>query len=244
VLLTVARIRETSAQLALSRSRDLGEAVVIGHAKVLADAGHEVCVVIDDQDGQTLATMEGLAILAVEDLLLAAVQLGLLAPERLRRTYEDLIPFGSGLLTWNASPLKQQFKEWRRTQPQPAATTSARLPRPRPSGRPDGAYPFGNCGFRGSIRPGSSRRSEPCTAVRYRPLAPATGSLSRESLSSEPRGLYPPLSPPDVETIGRPRRPALKITADYHWVRRSPAMVKLVNHPVVPAGFTQVGVGY
>ena len=142
VLLTVARIRETSAQLALSRSRDLGEAVVIGHAKVLADAGHEVCVVIDDQDGQTLATMEGLAVLAVEDLLLAAVQLGLLAPERLRRTYEDLIPFGSGLPTWDASPLKQQFKEWRRTQPQPAATTSARLSPPRPAaeggGRPAG----------------------------------------------------------------------------------------------------------
>jgi hypothetical protein len=96
VLHAVARIRETSAQLALARQRDLGEAVVIGHAKVLADAGHQVCVVIDDQDGQTLATMEGLTVLAIEDLLMAAVQLGLLAPERLRKTYEDLVPFGSG----------------------------------------------------------------------------------------------------------------------------------------------------
>lgn len=119
VLLTVARIRETSAHLALSSSRDLGEAVVIGHARVLADAGHQVCVVIDDQGGQTLATMEGLAVLAVEDLLLAAVQLGLLAPEQLRKTYEDLIPFGSGLPTWGASTLRQQFREWRRAQPLP-----------------------------------------------------------------------------------------------------------------------------
>lgn len=120
VLANVARIRETSAQLALSRSQDLGEAVVIGHAKVLADAGHHVCVVIDDQGGQALATMEGLSILAVEDLLLAAVQLGFLAPERLRKTYEDLVPFGSGLPTWDASTLKEQYKQWRRTQNGPA----------------------------------------------------------------------------------------------------------------------------
>ena len=39
VVATVARLRGTSAQLALSVSRDLGEAVVIGHAKVLADGG-------------------------------------------------------------------------------------------------------------------------------------------------------------------------------------------------------------
>ena len=34
------------------------------------------------------------------------------------------------------------------------------------------------------------------------------------------------------------------IRADYQWVRRSPAMVKLVNHPVIPAGYTQVAPGY
>jgi hypothetical protein len=34
------------------------------------------------------------------------------------------------------------------------------------------------------------------------------------------------------------------ITANYQWVPRTPAMVKLVNHPVIPAGFTQVPVGY
>jgi len=112
VVATVARVRGTSTQLALSVSRDLGEAVVIGHAKVLADAGHEVYVVIDDQGGQTLASSEGLDVLAVEDLLIAAVQLGLLAPERLRKTYEDLLPFGSGLPTWDASTMKQRYNEW------------------------------------------------------------------------------------------------------------------------------------
>lgn len=116
VIATVVRLRGTSTELALSVSRDLGEAIVIGHAKVLADAGHEVYVVIDDQGGQTLASIEGLSILTVEDLLMAALQLGLLPSERLRRTYEDMIPFGSGLPTWDASTLKQKFNEWRRSQ--------------------------------------------------------------------------------------------------------------------------------
>ena len=33
------------------------------------------------------------------------------------------------------------------------------------------------------------------------------------------------------------------ITANYQWVPRTPAMVKLVDHQVIPAGFTQVPVG-
>jgi hypothetical protein len=33
------------------------------------------------------------------------------------------------------------------------------------------------------------------------------------------------------------------ITANYTWVPRTPALVKLVNNPVIPAGFTQVPVG-
>lgn len=116
VVAAVARLRGTSVQLAMSVSRDLGEAVVIGHAKILADAGHEVYVVIDDQGGQTLATCEGLTILAVEDLLIAALELGLLLPGRLRRTYEDLVPFGSGLPTWDASTMKQKFNAWQDAQ--------------------------------------------------------------------------------------------------------------------------------
>jgi hypothetical protein len=33
------------------------------------------------------------------------------------------------------------------------------------------------------------------------------------------------------------------ITANYQWVPRTPAMVRLINNPVIPAGFTQVAVG-
>ena len=75
-------------------------------------------VVIDDQGGQTLASCEGLTVLTVEDLLLAAVQLDLLPPERLRKTYEDLIPFGSGLPTWEASIMKEKYNEWQQSQKQ------------------------------------------------------------------------------------------------------------------------------
>jgi hypothetical protein len=37
---------------------------------------------------------------------------------------------------------------------------------------------------------------------------------------------------------------AQPITANYQWAPRSAAMVKLVNHPVIPAGYTQVAPGY
>lgn len=114
VVAAVARVRGTSAHLALSTRRDLGEAVVIGHATVLAKAGHEVYVVIDDQGGQILASNEGLTVVTVEDLLMAAAQLGLVPPDRLRSTYEDLVPFGSGLPTWDASTLKRKYAEQRR----------------------------------------------------------------------------------------------------------------------------------
>jgi hypothetical protein len=33
------------------------------------------------------------------------------------------------------------------------------------------------------------------------------------------------------------------IRSDYHWVRTSAAMVDLIDHPLIPAGFTQVRVG-
>jgi hypothetical protein len=33
------------------------------------------------------------------------------------------------------------------------------------------------------------------------------------------------------------------ITSDFSWVRTSTAMVYLINHPRVPAGFTRVRVG-
>ena len=114
VLANVARVRGMSQALAISSRRDLGEAVVIGHAKHLADSGHHVYVLIDDQGGQVLASAEGLEIITVEMLLLAAVKLELLPVGKLQSTYESLRPFGSGLPTWKASTLKSDYESWRR----------------------------------------------------------------------------------------------------------------------------------
>ena len=114
VLANVARVRGLSVGLALSRRKDLGEAIVIGHARHLADTGHEVHVLIDDQGGQALADMEGLHVITVEMLLMAAVKLGLVQAGALRSTYESLRPFGAGLPTWNASTLKTDYEQWRR----------------------------------------------------------------------------------------------------------------------------------
>ncbi len=43
-----------------------------------------------------LASAEGLTVITVEDLLLAAVELDLLGTEKIKATYEALRPFGSG----------------------------------------------------------------------------------------------------------------------------------------------------
>jgi hypothetical protein len=40
-----------------------------------------------------------------------------------------------------------------------------------------------------------------------------------------------------------PQSDAPPITANYQWIPRTPAMVKLVNNPVIPAGYTHVAVG-
>lgn len=114
ILENVARVRGMSVGLALSSRTDLGEAVVIGHARHLADSGHEVYVLIDDQGGQVLASGEGLEIITVEMLLLAGVRLGLLPVGQLKTTYESLRPFGAGLPTWKASTLKTDYERWRR----------------------------------------------------------------------------------------------------------------------------------
>jgi hypothetical protein len=114
VVAQVARIRGIAASLALSRPKDLGEAVVLGHAAHLAAQGHDVYVVIDDQGGQQLAAAENVQILTLEDVLFAAFQLGLVDASGLRTTYQAMIPFGSGLPTWKASFLKRTYDDHRR----------------------------------------------------------------------------------------------------------------------------------
>jgi Recombinase len=94
---------------------------------VLADAGHGVYVVIDDQGRQTMASCGGLTILIVEDLLIAAMQLGLLAPERLRRA--GVRPYGYRLADVGPHPNKAHAAGGRRAhrlEPDPATAPVVR----------------------------------------------------------------------------------------------------------------------
>jgi hypothetical protein len=106
----VTRISGREAALALTQPKDLGERIVVGHGKHLLDQGHEVYVVIDDRGGQILASAEGLTIFTVEDLLTAAVELGILTKEKAQTVYKVFIPLGSGLPTWKASTLRKQLQ--------------------------------------------------------------------------------------------------------------------------------------
>jgi hypothetical protein len=71
--------------------------------------------VIDDQGGQQLAAAENIPVLTVEDILIAAYDFELVDASKLRATYEAIIPFGSGLPTWNASSLKRTYDGRRRS---------------------------------------------------------------------------------------------------------------------------------
>lgn len=50
---------------------------------------------------------------------IAALSLNIVPPDKLRKSYEELTPFGSGLPTWNASTIKHKHAEWRRTRQTP-----------------------------------------------------------------------------------------------------------------------------
>lgn len=116
VVAAVVRIRGVGAARALAMPKDLGEIVVIAHAVHLREQGRDVQVLIDDQGGQQLADEEDLDVVTIEVLLMAGVARGVLASAELRKTYEQLIPFGGGLPTWDASDLKKLHQQWKREQ--------------------------------------------------------------------------------------------------------------------------------
>lgn len=108
----VARLRGTSAALALGTSKDLGEHVVIGHGIVLRDAGRRVFVLIDEQAGSDLADAENLATIDMERLLLLGYELridGLETKAKVKAVYTSLLPFGGSLVSWPQSRLRQEL---------------------------------------------------------------------------------------------------------------------------------------
>jgi len=109
---TVARLRGTSAALALKQSNHLGEHIVVGHARVMQDQGQDVSVLIDDGDAQDMAASEGLDVVDMEHLLLFGhLQKvpDLDSRAKVRKVYEDLLPFGGSLVSWEKSWLRTQL---------------------------------------------------------------------------------------------------------------------------------------
>jgi hypothetical protein len=109
---TVARLRGTTAALALGMRNHLGEHIVVGHATVLRDAGRDVTVLIDDGDAQQLAEDEGLQVVDMESLLLFGHRRGLADLDtkvKVKRVYESLLPFGGSLVPWASCWLRTQL---------------------------------------------------------------------------------------------------------------------------------------
>lgn len=105
----VAELRGTSAALALSERKDLGEHLVVGHAAVMKAAGRRVFVLMDDLAGQSLATGQRLDVVDMERLLELGHRLGLSdldTKAKVRTAYSSLVPYGSSLVGWDQSRLK------------------------------------------------------------------------------------------------------------------------------------------
>ena len=107
------QIRDLEFDQALRRSRDLGECVVVAHGVHLAEQGHEVTLLMDDQEGRQLADEWALPHLTVEDVLVLDVHAGCFATlEALQHAYRQLQRYGSGLPDFPRTPLAAYYREW------------------------------------------------------------------------------------------------------------------------------------
>lgn len=113
VVEVIEQIRGLEFEQAVRRRRDLGEVVVISHAVHLSEQGHHVIALIDDQEGQHLASRWGLEVLTIEDVLAIAINLGLFPTVgRLREVYEKLRAYGDGLVPFPKSGLGEHHDLW------------------------------------------------------------------------------------------------------------------------------------
>ncbi|MCF2526288.1 hypothetical protein [Yinghuangia soli] len=118
VIEVIEDIRETDLEQAVRQHRDLGEVVVVAHAVHLAEQGVDVKVLIDDHGGQRLAARWGLEVLAIEDILTMAVELGFFPNAAdLVGAYAKLRAFGDGMLPFEKSGLKETHALWKSRRP-------------------------------------------------------------------------------------------------------------------------------
>lgn len=82
--------------------KDLGEAMVIAHARMLGSQGVTVRVMIDEWRAQEVAREYGLALLSTETVLLKAAKLGLVEnPGSMKKIWEKLRTLDNGLIHWD-----------------------------------------------------------------------------------------------------------------------------------------------
>ena len=110
---------------------DLGECVVVTHAVLAARRNLDVVVSIDDLKGQNLADGHNLTFFTVEDAISAGVEHEVLDTLGARRAYEKMIPFGSSLVTWDASELKPRLKREARARKEARTRRAGDAPAPR-----------------------------------------------------------------------------------------------------------------
>jgi hypothetical protein len=83
----------------LQTSKDLGELMVIAHAKMRSDRGEKVVVIIDEWRGQQLASQVGLRVINTERILLMGIKTGHVTDKNhMKKLYEEFRTFDLGLV--------------------------------------------------------------------------------------------------------------------------------------------------
>jgi predicted nucleic acid-binding protein len=83
----------------LEMSKDLGELMVIAHAKMRSDRGEKVVVIIDEWRGQQLASQVGLKVINTERILLLGIKTGHITDKNhMKKLYNQLREFDLGLV--------------------------------------------------------------------------------------------------------------------------------------------------
>lgn len=95
----VARLSGTPFEERMRQSRDLGELLVMAHAIVLKDAGHDVVVMIDEVSGQRQASRCGLSVIDTGWVLAKGARAGVIEDRaEMRRLYDQLRSHDDGLV--------------------------------------------------------------------------------------------------------------------------------------------------
>lgn len=87
----VAELRDVDVEEAFATKRDLGEILVVAHAILLRESGHDVAVSIDDSDGARRAALHQFVNLDTVEILSLAIDLDVItSKQELRSVYKAL----------------------------------------------------------------------------------------------------------------------------------------------------------